>query len=66
MPVRVELIDEAIEGLARYQRTDIFPRLLAKLVRLEEVGMEAGIPLGRSLVGARSWSAIATGASSLR
>jgi mRNA interferase RelE/StbE len=58
MPLRVELIDEAVEDLVRYQRTDIFPRLLAKLVRLEEVGKEAGVPLGRSLVG---WRKIVVG-----
>ncbi len=58
MPVRVELIDDAIEDLVRYHQTDIFPRLLAKLVRLEEVGKEAGIPLGRGLVG---WRKIVVG-----
>lgn len=58
MPVRVELIDEAVADLARYVETDIFPRLLAKLVRLEEVGKDAGQPLGRGLTG---WRKIVVG-----
>src|SRR5260370_23284594 len=58
MPVRVELIDEAVGDLARYVETDVFPRLLAKLVRLEEVGEEAGQPLGRGLTG---WRKIVVG-----
>jgi mRNA interferase RelE/StbE len=53
MPVRVELIDEAVEDLAAYLETDIFPHLLAKLVRLEEVGQAAGYPLGKDLTGWR-------------
>ncbi len=67
MPIRVELIDEAVEDLLRYRETNIFPRLLAKLVRLEEVGKEAGLPLGRGLtgrrkivVGDRNWRVIFT------
>lgn len=67
MPVRVELIDEAVEDLVRYVETDVFPRLLAKLVRLEEVGKDAGQPLGRGLtgwrkivVGDRNWRIIFT------
>lgn len=69
MPLRVELIDEAIEDLVRYAETNIFPRLLAKLVRLEEVGKDAGQPLGRGLtgwrkiiVGDRDWRIILTNA----
>src|SRR5260370_22438200 len=58
MPVRVELTDEAVEDLAHYVETDVFPRLLAKLVRLEEVGKEAGQPLGRGLTG---WRKIVVG-----
>lgn len=67
MPVRVELIDEAVSDLARYVETDVFPRLLAKLIRLEEVGQDAGQPLGRDLagwrkiiVGNRNWRIIFT------
>lgn len=58
MPVRVELIDEAVEDLARYVETDVFPRLLAKLIRLEEAGSDAGQPLGRGLTG---WRKIVVG-----
>ena len=58
MPVRVELTDEAVADLARYAATDVFPRLLAKLIRLEEVGSDAGQPLGRGLVG---WRKIVVG-----
>lgn len=67
MPVRVELIDEAVADLARYVETEVFPRLLAKLVRLEAVGKDAGQPLGRDLagwrknvVGDRNWRIIFT------
>lgn len=67
MPVRVELIDEAIDDLAGYQETDVFPHLLAKLIRLEEVGEAAGLPLGKGLtgwrkivVGDRNWRIIFT------
>jgi len=67
MPVRVELTDDAVADLARYVETDVFPRLLAKLVRLEEVGKDAGQPLGRDLagwrkivVGDRNWRIIFT------
>ncbi len=67
MSVRVELTDDAVADLARYVETDVFPRLLAKLVRLEEVGKDAGQPLGRDLagwrkivVGDRNWRIIFT------
>ena len=67
MPVRVELIAEAVEDLAGYMETAIFPHLLAKLVRLEEVGKDAGVPLSRNLtgwrkivVGDRAWRIIFT------
>src|SRR5690348_16828533 len=49
MTVRVELIDEAVDDL---------PLFLAKLVRLEAVGKDAGLPLGRGLVG---WRKIVVG-----
>jgi mRNA interferase RelE/StbE len=58
MPVRVELIDEAVEDLLRYRESNVFLRLLATLVRLEEVGKEAGLPLGRGLTG---WRKIVVG-----
>jgi hypothetical protein len=45
--------------------TAIFPHLLAKLVRLEEVGKDVGLPLGKALtnwrkivVGDRAWRII--------
>ncbi len=38
MPIRVELIDEAVEDLARYAETGNLPLFLKKLLRLEEVG----------------------------
>ena len=67
MPVRVEFIDEAVEDLAGYVETAIFPHLLAKLVRLEEVGKDVGLPLGKALtnwrkivVGDRAWRIIFT------
>ncbi|HTE84127.1 MAG TPA: type II toxin-antitoxin system RelE/ParE family toxin [Dehalococcoidia bacterium] len=53
MPVRVELIDEAVEDLARYARGGNLPLFLKKLLRLEEVGRDAGLPLGASLTGWR-------------
>lgn len=58
MAVRVELITEAVEDLARYAETNVFPHLLKKLVRLEEVGKDAGQPLGRGLTG---WRKIVVG-----
>ena len=59
MPVRVELIDDAVEDLARYAQTGNLLFFLKKLVRLEELGKDAGLPLGRdwvanSAAGARS------------
>src|SRR5713101_5424687 len=53
MPVRVELIDEAVDDLVRYSDSGNLPLLLKKLIRLEEVGKEAGLPLGGSLAGWR-------------
>jgi len=67
VPVRVEFIDEAVADLAGYRETALFPQLLAKLVRLEEVGKQAGLPLGKGLthwrkivVGDRAWRIIFT------
>ncbi len=67
MPVRVELIDEAVEDLVRYAETGNLPLFLKKLIRLEEVGKDAGLPLGRGLsgwrkiiVGDRNWRIIFT------
>lgn len=67
MPVRVELIEEAVADLARYAATGNLPLFLKKLIRLEEVGKDAGLPLGRGLtgwrkvvVGDRNWRIIFT------
>lgn len=53
MPVRVELIDEAVEDLVRYAETGNLPLFLKKLIRLEDVGKDAGLPLWGDLVGWR-------------
>lgn len=67
MPVRVELINEAFDDLARYATTGNLPLFLKKLIRLEMVGKDAGLPLGRGLagwrkivVGDRTWRIIFT------
>lgn len=67
MPVRVELIDDAVEDLARYAETGNLPLFLKKLIRLEAVGKDAGLPLGGGLtgwrkivVGDRNWRIIFT------
>lgn len=67
MPVRVELIDEAVEDLARYAETGNLPLFLKKLLRLEEIGKDAGLALGGGLtgwrkivVGDRTWRIIFT------
>ncbi len=58
MPVRVELIDAAVEDLGRYAESGNLPLFLKKLIRLEEVGKEVGLPLGRGLTG---WRKIVVG-----
>lgn len=58
MPVRVELIAEAIEDLDRYARSGNLPLFLQKLLRLEEAGSQAGLPLGGELAG---WRKIVVG-----
>lgn len=67
MPVRDELIDEAVDDLARYAASGNLPLFLKKLLRPEEVGQDAGLPLGRELsgwrkivVGERNWRIIFT------
>jgi mRNA interferase RelE/StbE len=67
MPVRVELIGEAVEDLYRYASAGNLPLFLKKLLRLEHVGKDAGQPLGRGLtgwrkivVGDRNWRIIFT------
>src|SRR3712207_5606011 len=58
MPVRVELTNDAIADLVGFAETGNLPLFLAKLVRLEEVGKDAGRPLGRGLAG---WRKIVVG-----
>jgi mRNA interferase RelE/StbE len=67
MPVRVELIEEAVEDLSRYAATGNLLLFLKKLIRLEEVGTDVGVPLGGGLtgwrkivVGDRNWRIIFT------
>src|SRR5579862_3159384 len=67
MPVRVELIDEAVEDLNRYAESGNLALFLKKLLRLEEVGKDAVQPLGGRLtgwrkivVGDRNWRIIFT------
>lgn len=49
MPVRVEFIREAMDHLARYAPSGNLPLFLKKLIRLEEIGKDAGLPLGGGL-----------------
>ncbi|MGI8913738.1 MAG: type II toxin-antitoxin system RelE family toxin [Chloroflexota bacterium] len=58
MPVRVELTNEAMDDLRRYVASGNLRQFLAKLVRLEDVGKDAGLPLGRGLTG---WRKIVVG-----
>jgi mRNA interferase RelE/StbE len=67
MPVRVELIDEAVDDLIRYAETGNLPIFLKKLIYLEDAGKDAGLPLGGGLtgwrkivVGDRNWRIIFT------
>jgi len=56
MPIRVELTADARDDLIGYRRnrrSGNFEAFLRKLVRLEEVGKAAGVPLGRDLGGWR-------------
>jgi mRNA interferase RelE/StbE len=58
MPIRVELIDEAVEDLKRYAESGNIALFLKKLLRVEEVGKDAGTPLGGGLTG---WRKIVVG-----
>lgn len=67
MPVRVELVDEAVADSTRYAATGHLPLFFQKLLRLEDVGQEAGPPLGRDpagwrtiVVGDRDWRIVFT------
>jgi mRNA interferase RelE/StbE len=58
MPVRVELIDDAIADLAKHAESGKLKSFFRKLLEIEEKGPEAGEPLGRDLVG---WRKITVG-----
>lgn len=53
MPVRVELIDEAVVDLAGLAESGKLKQFFKKLVEIETYGSEAGEPLGRQLAGFR-------------
>lgn len=53
MPVRVELIDEAVVDLARLVESGNVKQFFKKLLEIESNGAMAGEPLGRNLVGWR-------------
>jgi mRNA interferase RelE/StbE len=62
VPVRVELIDDAIADLARLAESGKLKSFFAKLLEIEQNGARAGEPLGRDLsgwrkltVGNRNW-----------
>lgn len=58
MPVRVELIDDAIADLAKHAESGKLKAFFTKLLEIEQKGSEAGEPLGRDLVG---WRKITVG-----
>lgn len=53
MPVRVELVEPAFGDLVRYAKAGNVRLFLAKLLRIEEHGEDAGYRLGRGLTGWR-------------
>jgi mRNA interferase RelE/StbE len=53
MPVRVELIDEAVVDLAGLAESGNIKQFFKKLLEIEANGAMAGEPLGRNLVGWR-------------
>lgn len=53
MPVRVELIDEAVVDLADLAESGMLRQFFKKLLEIEESGKQAGEPLGKDLVGWR-------------
>lgn len=58
MPVRVELLDDAVVDLARQAESGKLKLFFKKLLEIEQKGGEAGEPLGRDLVG---WRKITVG-----
>ncbi len=53
MPVRVELIDEAVVDLVGLAESGKLKQFFKKLIEIEARGSKAGEPLGRKLVGWR-------------
>jgi mRNA interferase RelE/StbE len=53
MPVRVELIDDAVADLAKHAESGKLESFFRKLLEIEAKGSKAGEPLGRDLVGWR-------------
>lgn len=53
MVIRVELTLDAVNDLEACLKTGSISKFLAKLVRLEDVGKDAGQPLGIDLTGLR-------------
>jgi mRNA interferase RelE/StbE len=53
VPVRVELTDDAANDLLSYRQHEALPLILKKLLRLEQEGIAAGLPLGGELSGWR-------------
>jgi mRNA interferase RelE/StbE len=53
MPVRVELIDDAVADLAKHAESGKLKLFFKKLLEIEAKGSQAGEPLGRDLVGWR-------------
>jgi mRNA interferase RelE/StbE len=53
MPVRVELIDEAVGDLAGFAESGKLKQFFKKLIEIEAHGSKAGESLGRQLVGFR-------------
>lgn len=53
MPVRVELIDDAVADLAKHAESGKLKPFFKKLLEIEAKGSQAGEPLGRDLVGWR-------------
>ncbi len=58
MPIRGELIDDAIADLKGYAAAGNLSQFFKKFIRLEEVGKDAGLPLGGGLTG---WRKIVVG-----
>jgi mRNA interferase RelE/StbE len=53
LPVRVEIIDDAVADLAKHAESGKLKAFFSKLLEIEQKGSGAGEPLGRDLVGWR-------------